>query len=62
MAEWNSRMATARTLWQSGRQEAAFDECDRAYKIYSGDMDFGYKRLVLRLKGFVLLASRRIDD
>ena len=62
MAEWNSRMATAKALWQSGRQEAASDECDRAYKIYSGDMDFGYKRLVLRLKGFVLLASRRIDE
>ena len=38
------------------------DECDRAYEIYSGDMDFGYKRQTLRLKGFASIASKRIDE
>jgi tetratricopeptide (TPR) repeat protein/tRNA A-37 threonylcarbamoyl transferase component Bud32/TolB-like protein len=61
MAEWNSRIATGYALSQAGRPEAAIDEYDRAYAIYSGDPDFGYKRRTLELKGFACIAAKRID-
>jgi serine/threonine protein kinase/tetratricopeptide (TPR) repeat protein len=61
MAEWNGHMAVAYALWQAGRPEAAIDECDRAYGIYSGDVDFGYKRRTLEMKGFACIAAKRID-
>jgi tetratricopeptide (TPR) repeat protein/tRNA A-37 threonylcarbamoyl transferase component Bud32 len=61
MAEWNGRMATAYALWQSARPEAAIEEFDRAYGIYSGAFDFGYKRQTLETKGFACIAAKRID-
>jgi tetratricopeptide (TPR) repeat protein/predicted Ser/Thr protein kinase len=62
MAEWNCHIFTAYSSLQSGRPEVAVAECDKAYRIYSGDFDFGYKRWTLRLKGFAYLASKRIDE
>jgi tetratricopeptide (TPR) repeat protein/tRNA A-37 threonylcarbamoyl transferase component Bud32 len=61
MAEWNGRMAVVYALWQAGRPEAAIDECNRAYGIYSGDTDFGFKRRTLEMNGFACIASKRID-
>ena len=61
MAEWHGHVATAWALWQTGRPEAAIDEYDRAYGIYSGDTDFEYKIRTLEQKGFACITSKRID-
>ncbi len=51
IAEWNCRWAVAYSSWQSGRQELAVEECDKAYGIYCGTLDFDYKRQTLMVKG-----------
>ena len=52
----------AYSLWQSGRPEAAVNECDKAYVIDIGRYDLANKSETLRLKGFAKLSLKRIDE
>ena len=54
--------AMAYSSLQSGRPEAALDECDKAYGIDVGNYDFDSKRGALLLKGFAYLALKRIAE
>jgi tetratricopeptide (TPR) repeat protein/predicted Ser/Thr protein kinase len=61
-SEWNCRMAIAYSSLRSGRPEVAVDECDKAYGIDAGRMDFDYKRQILHFKGFAYLGLKRVDE
>jgi tetratricopeptide (TPR) repeat protein len=59
-AERDCHAAIAYSSWQSGRPEAAVEECDKAYGIDIRRYDLGAKRETLLLKGFAYLALKRI--
>jgi tetratricopeptide (TPR) repeat protein len=61
-AERFCRGAMAYSSLQAGRAEVAVAECDKAYGIDTGNLDFDSKRGALLLKGVAYLALKRIAE
>jgi tetratricopeptide (TPR) repeat protein len=61
-AERLCRGAMAYSSLQAGRAEVAVSECEKAYGIDTGNLDFFSKRGALLLKGVAYLALKRIAE